>query len=43
MSYFYKNPNIIEFKELLSTENKNLLIKLSCFIEIFTKKFSNAS
>ena len=43
MPYFYKRPNIIKFKELLSTENENLLIKLSCFIKIIMKKFSNAS
>ena len=43
MPYFYKCPNIIKFKELLSTENENLLIKLSCFIKIIMKKFANAS
>ena len=43
MPYFYKRPNIIKFKELLSTENENLLIKLSCFIKIIMKKFLNAS
>ena len=43
MPYFYKRPNIIKFKELLSTENENLLIKLSCFIEIIIKTFSNAN
>ena len=43
MPYFYKHPNIIKFKELLSTENENLLIKLSCFTEIIMKKFSNAN
>ena len=43
MPYFYKRPNIIKFKELLSTENENLLMKLSCFIKIIMKKFSNAS
>ena len=42
MPYFYKRPNIIKFKELLSTENENL-IKLSCFVDIIMKKFSNAN
>ena len=39
--HFYKRSNIIKFKELLSTENRNLLIKLSCFIQIIMKKFSS--
>ena len=41
--YFYKSPNIIKFKELSSTENINLLIKLSSFVEIIMKKLSSAN
>ena len=41
--YFYKSPNIIKFKELLSTENINLLIKLSSFVGIIMKKFSSTN
>lgn len=40
--YYCKNPNIIKFKELLSTDNITLLVKLSKFVGIIMKKFSNA-
>ena len=40
---FYKRPNLIKFKELLTTENVKLLIKLSDFVKIIMKKFSSAS
>ena len=40
--YFYKSPNIIKFKELLSTENIPS-IKLSSFVGIIMKKFSSAN
>ena len=42
-TYFYKCPNIIKFKKLLSTKNINLFIKVSCFIEIIMKNFSSAN
>ena len=35
--YFYKSPNIIKFKELLSTKNINFLIKLSSFVGIIIR------
>lgn len=38
--YFYKRPNVIKFKELLSTSNVKLLINLSKFVDIIMKKFS---
>ena len=38
--YFYKSPNVIKYRELMSTENVNLLIKISNFVEIIMKKFS---
>ena len=41
--YFYKRPNMIKFKELLTTKNVKLLIKLSDFVKIIMKKFSSAS
>ena len=41
--YFYKCPNIIKFKKLLSAKNINLFIKISCFIEIIIKNFSSAN
>ena len=41
--YFYKRPNMIKFKELLTTKNVKLLIKLSDFVKIIMKKFSTAS
>ena len=41
--YFYKSPNIIKFKKLLSTKNINLLIKLSSFVGIIMKKFSSTN
>ena len=41
--YFYKRPNMIKFKELLTTENGKLLIKLSDFVKIIMKKFSSAN
>ena len=34
---------MIKFKELLTTENVKLLIKLSDFVKIIVKKFSTAS
>ena len=37
--YFYKKPNSIKFKELLSTENVKLLVKLSSFAEMIMKEF----
>ena len=40
--YFYKSPNIKKIKELLYTENINLLIKLSSLVGII-KKFSSAN
>ena len=40
--YFYKRPNMIKFRELLSSENVTLLNKLSRFSETIMVKFSNA-
>ena len=40
-SYFYKRPNVIKFKELLSTDNVKDLIQLSKFVDIIMKKFSS--
>ena len=40
-SYFYKKPNIIKCKELLSTENVKVLVKLSSLAEIIMKKFAS--
>ena len=30
--YYYQNPNIIKFNELMSTHKKKMLEKLCCFI-----------
>ena len=38
---FYKRPNVIKFKELLSTDNVKDLIQLSKFVDIIMKKFSS--
>ena len=40
-SYFYKRPNVIKFKELLSTNNVKDLIQLSKFVHIIIKNFSS--
>ena len=37
-SYFYKRPNVIKFKEFLSTDNVKELIQLSKFVDIILKK-----
>ncbi|MCU7801540.1 MAG: hypothetical protein KZQ70_15755, partial [gamma proteobacterium symbiont of Lucinoma myriamae] len=37
--YFYKRPNIIKFKELLSSNNVTLLKKLSKFVDIIMETF----
>lgn len=41
--YFYKRPNVIKFKELLSTNSVKQLINLSKFVDIIMKKFSVAA
>ena len=42
-SHFYKRPNVIKFKELLSTDNVKELIQLSKFVDIILKKFSSVN
>ena len=32
--YYYKNPNILKFSQLMNTQNNQELTKLCCFIEI---------
>ena len=38
--YFYRRPNIVKYKDLLSSKNKNTLLKLSKFVKIIMNKFS---
>ena len=40
-SYFYKRPNILKFNELMSSRNRQTLIKLSKFVDIIMKHFAN--
>ena len=37
--YFYKRPNIIKFKELLTIKNELKLIRLAKFVKIIMKLF----
>ena len=37
--YYFRRPNILKFKELLNTRNKNTLSKLSKFVELIMSKF----
>ncbi|MEW8542876.1 MAG: reverse transcriptase family protein [Candidatus Thiodiazotropha sp.] len=37
--YYYRNPNTLKFKNLINTEDKNLLKKLCCFISVINDAF----
>ena len=37
--FYHRNPNVIMFRLLLSTQNKSILIRLSKFISIISDKF----
>ena len=37
--YYFRRPNILKYKELLNTRNKNTLSKLSKFVELIMSKF----
>lgn len=39
--YYYRRPNMIKFKDLLTCNNKIVLAKLSKFMQIIMNKFSN--
>ena len=40
-SYYYKRPNILKFNELMSSRNRQTLIKLSKFVDIIMKHFAS--
>ena len=37
--YYFRRPNILKFRELLNTRNKNVLSKLSKFVQTIMNKF----
>ena len=37
--YYFRRPNILKFRELLNTRNKNVLLKLSKFVQTIMNKF----
>ena len=37
--YFYRRPNILKYKDLLSNKNKTILLKLSKFVKIIMNAF----
>ena len=39
-TYYYRRPNIIKYKNLLTCNNKPTLIKLSKFMKIIMEKFN---
>ena len=38
--YYYRRPYIIKYKDLLSSKNKNILLKLSKFVQVIMNKVS---
>ena len=38
--YYYRRPNILKYKDLLTSRNKNILLNLAKFVKIIMNKFS---